>query len=394
MMREDSGFTCAKPRAGIWPGWFCAGVFLAGVVLLSGCGKFFPPQSSTGGGGNGGGSSSGDFLYAGNQGTNPLTIAGFSLANSTLSVISGSPWQVSLEPTALAITPSNTYLYMGSAGGGIYVFVIGSNGAVSLGNSGAPVATGVEPSVLRVDSTGQWLIGADALAGEVFVFQIGNGGLLTSISSSFITLNTATPAQDLEIAPNGSLVFVSLGTGGVYTLSFDATDGALVQVNGVLNPKLSGGADYGMAVTPSGSYLLVAETAVGGVRVLSIGSGGVLTEISGSPFKTNTGAFAVLIDSTGSYAYVANRANGTISAFSIASTGALTALSGSPFTTGSAPSGLVEDNSHTYLAVVCAGGNPDLQMFSINSTTGALTSFKTATTGTDPTDATTIAATH
>lgn len=394
MVREDSGCTCAKPRGGIRLGWFCAGVCLAGVVLLSGCGKFFPPLSSTGGGGNGGGSSSGDFLYAGNQGTNPLTIAGFSLASSTLSVISGSPWQVSLEPTALAITPNNTYLYMGSAAGGIYVFVIGSNGAISLGNSGAPVATGVEPSVLRVDSTGQWLIGADALAGEVFVFQIGNGGLLTSISSSSITLNTATPAQDLEIAPNGSLVFVSLGTGGVYTLSFDATNGALAQVNGVLNPKQSGGADYGMAVTPSGGYLLVAETAVGGVRVLSIGSDGVLTEISGSPFKTNTGAFAVLIDSTGSYAYVANRANGTISAFSIASTGALTTLSGSPFTTGSAPSGLVEDNGHAYLAVVCAGGNPDLQVLSINSATGALTSFKTATTGTDPTDATTIAATH
>lgn len=372
----------------------CAGLCLAGALLLTGCsGKFFPPLTS-GGGGGGSTSSSGNYLYVGNQGTNPLTVAGFSLASSSLSGISGSPWQVSLTPTALAVTIDNKYLYVGSAAGGIYVFTIGSNGAISLANNGAPVATGVEPSVLRVDSTGKWLLGADAFAGEAYVFQIGNGGVLTSISSSVVTLNTTTPAQDLEIAPSNSLVFVSLGTGGVYTLSFNATSGALAQVNGVLNPKQSGGADYGMAVTPSGNYLLVAETAVGGVRVLSVSSSGGLSEISGSPFTTATGAFWVLLDSTGTYAYVSNRSNGNISAFSIGTTGALTAVSGSPFSTGSSPGQMVEDNSKTYLAVICAGGNPDLQVFSINSSTGALTSFKTATTGTDPTEARVIAATH
>lgn len=381
-------------RAGL--GVICAGVCLAGALLLAGCGKFFPPLNSGGGGGNGGGggSSSGDYLYVGNQSTNPLTVAGFSLASSALNVISGSPFQVSLEPTSLAITPDNTYLYMGSAAGGIYVFTIGSNGALSLANGGAPVATGVEPSVLRVDSTGRWLLGADAFAGEAYVFQIGNGGVLTSISSSIVQLNTATPAQDLEIAPNNSLVYVSLGTGGVYTLSFDASNGALQQVNGALQPKQSGGADYGMAVTPSGNFLLVAETGIGGVRVLSATSSGGLSEISGSPFKTATGAYWVVVDSTGTYAYVSNRANGNISAFSIGSTGALTAVTGSPFATGTSPVQMIEDKSHTYLAVVCSGGAPDMQVFSINSTTGVLTSFKTATTGNDPTQATVIAATH
>lgn len=387
MFRRDTGRVMTMRSVRI-----CADVCLAGALLLSGCGKFFPPQTS--GGGGGGGTSSGDYLYVGNQGTNPLTVAGLSLANSSLSVISGSPWQVSLEPTALAVTTDNKYLYVGSAAGGIYVFTIGSNGAITLANNGAPVATGVEPSVLRVDSTGKWLLGADAFAGEAYVFQIGSGGVLTSISSSVITLNTSTPAQDLEIAPNNSLVFVSLGTGGVYTLSFNSANGALAQVNGVLNPKQSGGADYGMAVTPSGNYLLVAETAVGGVRVLSVSSNGGLSEISGSPFTTATGAFWVFVDATGTYAYVSNRSNGNISGFSIGSTGALTAISGSPFSAGNSPGQMVEDNSKTYLAVVCAGGNPDLQVFSINSSTGALTSFKTATTGTNPANARVIAATH
>lgn len=374
----------------------CVAICCAGMLPLSGCGKFFPPLKSTGGGGNGGGggSSSGDFLYAGNLGTNPPTVAGFSIASSALNNISGSPWQLSLEPTALAVTPDNAFLYVGSASGGIYVFTIGSNGALTLGNSGASVATGVAPSVLRVDSTGKWLIGGSAFSGQVFVYAIDSGGLLTPLSSSVVALNSSTPIQDLVIAPGNSLVFASSGTAGVYTMSFNASTGALAQVNGVLNPKQSPDADYGLAITPSGNYLLVAETGIGGVRVLSVSSSGGLSEISGSPFRTATGAFAVLVDSAGKYSYVANRANGNISAFSIGSTGTLTAITGSPFSTGGSPSQMVEDKSDTYLAVVNAGGSPDLQVFTISSTTGALASFKTASTGTSPANATTIAATH
>lgn len=366
------------------------------MFLLSGCGKFFPPLSSTGGGGNGGGggSSSGDFLYAGNLGTNPPTVAGFSIATSALSNISGSPWQLSLEPTALAVTPDNAFLYVGSASGGIFVFTIGSNGALTLGNSGSSVATGVAPSVLRVDSTGRWLIGGSAFSGQVFVEAIGSGGILTPLSSSVVALNSSTPIQDLVISPSNSLVFASAGTAGVYTMSFNASTGALAQVNGVLNPKQSPDADDGMAITPSGNFLLVAETGIGGVRVLSVSSSGGLSEISASPFKTATGAFAVLVDSAGKYAYVANRSNGNITAFSIGSTGTLTAITGSPFSTGGSPSQMVEDKTDTYLAVVNAGGSPDLQVFSIDSSTGALTSFKTASTGTSPANATTIAATN
>lgn len=370
---------------------------LVPALLLAGCGKFFPPLSSTGtGSGSGSGTSSvGDYLYAGNLGTNPLSIAGFVLANSALSTITGSNWSVSLEPTALAVTPDDSYLYMGSAAGGIYVFTIGSSGALTLANNGAPVATGVEPVVLRVDPTGKFLLGADAFAGEAYVFQIGTGGALTSINSSLVTLNASVAATDLEIAPSGSYVFVSCGTAGIYSLSFNTTTGALAQINNPLPPKQTADADYGMAIAPSGSYLFAAETGISAVRVFSISTSGVLTEVSGSPYSTGTGPYAVLVDSTGSYVYVTNRTDGTISGFLLSGTGALTAISGSPFTTGKLPSAMVEDKTDTYIAVLNAGGSPDMQIFKFNATTaGALTSFATATTGTDPTDAISLAATH
>jgi 6-phosphogluconolactonase len=364
---------------------------LASLLVLAGCGQFFPPLTS---GGGGSGSSSGDYIYAGNVGTNPLTVAGFSIASAALSSISGSPWSVALEPTALAVTPNDTYLYAGSAAGGIYVYTIGSTGAITIGNGGVPVATGVSPSVLRVDPTGNWLIGGSTFAGQAYVYQIGTGGTLTSISTSIVTLNSSDPVTDLEITPTGSYIYVSCGTAGVYTMSFDTSTGAMAQVNTVLSPKVTDAADYGLAIAPSGSYLFAAETVTGGVRVFSIGTNGTLTETSGSPYTTGTGAWSVLVDSTGSYVYVANRTQGTISGF-LLNNGALTQITGSPFTTGTLPVAMVEDKSDAYIAVICNGGGPDLQVFKFDSTTaGALDSFATAKTGTDPTEASSIAATH
>jgi len=371
--------------------WTVAGC--AALLALTGCGQFFPPLSSSGGGGT---TSSADDLYVANLGTNPLSVAGFSVATTgTLTSISGSPFSVELEPTALAITPSDSYLYVGSAAGGIYVYTIGSNGAISIANDGSPVATGVAPSVLRVDPTGKFLIGADALVGNVYVFQIGSGGALTSISSSLVTLNASVPANDLQITPGGGLVFVSCGTAGIYTMSFNTSTGALAQVQGVLTPKQSGDAIYGMDVTPSGSFLLAAETGISSVRVFTIGSSGSLNEVTGSPVKTGLGPFGVLVDSTGSYAYVTNRSDGTISAFLISNTGALTPITGSPFATGTLPEQMVEDKTDAFVAVICAGGGPDLQLFKFDTTTaGALDSVATTKTGTDPTQATALAATH
>lgn len=377
--------------------WLAAGC--AALLALTGCGQFFPPLSSSGGGGNNGGggtSSAGDFLYVANLGTNPLSVAGFSVATAgTLTSISGSPYSVELEPTALAVTPNDSYLYVGSAAGGIYVYTIGSNGVISIANNGSPVATGVAPSVLRVDPTGNYLIGADALVGNVYVFQIGSGGSLTAISSSLVTLNASVPANDLEITPGGGLVFVSCGTAGIYTMTFNTSNGALAQVHGVLSPKQNSDAIYGMAVTPSGSYLLAAETGISSVRVFSIGSSGSLSEAAGSPVKTGLGPFGVLVDSTGSYVYVTNRAAGSISGFLLSNSGALTPITGSPFATGTLPQLMVEDKTNAFLAVICAGGGPDLQVFKFDATTpGALDSVATSKTGTDPTEASALAATH
>jgi 6-phosphogluconolactonase len=357
---------------------------MAGVLALSGCGQFFPPLTS----GSGGTGSSGDYLFAGNLG--PGTVAGFSIASAALSVASGSPNTVSLVPTSLAVTPNDDYLFVGGPGG-IYTYAIESGGALAAAGNGG-YAQVPDPAVLRVDPTGNYLLGGDALSGTVYVFQIGTDGALSQVGST-LTLNANEPVTDMEIASNGTnyYVYVSCGTGGIYAMSL--SNGSLTELtNGNYAPKTTDAADQGMAVAPDGDYLFAAETVTGGVRVFSITTNGSLTEsTTNSPVATGTAPWAVLVDATGSYVYVADRTKAEISQFSLA-TGKLTAI-GTPIATGSLPVQMVEDNSKTYVAVVCTGGDPDMELYTIG-TTGALTKFTTATTGTDPTEASSLAATH
>lgn len=358
---------------------------IASVVVLlcvAGCGKFFVPEN---GNGSGGGSGSSDYFYVGNQTTG--TIAGFSVGTSNLSNTSNSPYSISvgLTPTSMAVTPNGSYVYVGSVAGGIFGFSVSSNGSLSTLNSGSALVSGVAPAVIGVDPTGAWLVeidlGTTTTAPIAHLFAINSSSGLLTQQGNPLGLDVGSP-NGIVFTPSNGLVYVSLGTGGVDVLTLNSS-GVLTKTNQFLQPLGAQDADTGMAVDPGGKYLFIAETGSKGLRVLSIASTGVLTEVTGSPFQTGLGPTAVLVDSTGSYVYVANRTDGTISAFTLASTGVVTAISGSPFTTGSQPSGLAEDTAHAHIGVANAGGSPDFQVFTIGSATsttpGGLTSFAKTT---------------
>jgi 6-phosphogluconolactonase (cycloisomerase 2 family) len=110
----------------------------------------------------------------------------------------------------------------------------------------------------------------------------------------------------------------------------------------------------------------------------------------------------VLLDPTGSFVYVANKGSNNISGFTLTlASGKLTAISGSPFSSGGQlPIAMINDNSKKFVAVINSGangsgGNNDLQFFKFDATTdGKLDPVTTATTGTDPTNPQSLAATH
>jgi 6-phosphogluconolactonase (cycloisomerase 2 family) len=193
-------------------------------------------------------------------------------------------------------------------------------------------------------------------------------------------------------------VFVALGTAGdlVYTFNTVSTSGALSSPLYVA-PLSSATSDNALAVSPNSSTLFIARsngTSPGTLSSYTIGSGGVL----GLPVTIGTTGvqpFAVVVNAAGSDVYVADRSDSTITGFSVASNGTLTTLALSPYSSGPEVSALAVDKSGDYLLAVANGGSPDLTMYSFDSTTaGKLDLSATIATGTDPTGAVALAATH
>ena len=383
------------------------GFSLLGLLLgLTACNGFFMPVNPNPP------AAAGDSIYVAN-GANTF-IAGFSLSSTgALSVLNNSPYNNGVAATALAITPNNSFLYASGTLGGIYQYAINSDGSLSVQNNGSPLVQDVIVTTMQVDSTGAYLlaagIGVAAQAQAIGIYQIdSSSGALTALGGSPLTLYLGASAHPPLTAPTGMLitpdntkVYVSLGNLGVQVLTL-GSGGALSTGNPptFLPPssKSTSPSDNGLASDPNSKFLFVAEINTG-LRVLSIGSGGALNEITGSPYTTGSGPTAVTFDPTGAYVYVTNKQANANSIYGFAlnaTSGQLTAISGSPFkSVGTLPVAMATDSSKKYLAVVCNGGGPDVQLFSYSTTTpGALVAGASATTGTAPTGAQAIIATR
>lgn len=376
-------------------------VVLAGASLLAGCKNFWKLPSGSSGGGSGGGSgpSSGVF-YVANQATNQ--VAAFSIVSGTLTKVSGSPYTLTAAPLALAVAPNGNFLYVGSAQG-IFVYSIGSGGGLTLGNSGGVISSDLA-TTMQVDSTGSWLVESGPDLGQLMAININSTtGLPSSTTEQTATL-PATTVQQLTIAPDNAHVFVALGAAGTEEVAFNSGSGTPFGTMSNIAVKNSAGAAVSVAVDPQNRLVYVGETAAttgsntGGVRAFNYST---MTEISGSPFASGgLGPYSILPLSAGTYVYVANRTvsgsgNGNIAGFSVTTSGTtvgLTALS-TTATTGASPQSMAAESKGNYLLAVDFGGNPDLEAYTFDTTTpGKLNSGITGATGTDPVEASAVAA--
>ena len=182
---------------------------------------------------------------------------------------------------------------------------------------------------------GTWLVGLDAngpTANEAIVesYQINasTGGLTQGVTGIYTYTGTQIPAivpLSVKFAPNQNYLFAAVGTAGDLVFQFNSSSG--VYSTGVLQllQSTSTLSDNALAVSSSGSYLYIARSGTGGgVGVYTIGTGGVLNPVTGSPFAAGSQPFSVVVNSTGTDVYVANQIDSTISGYSVGSTGALT----------------------------------------------------------------------
>lgn len=360
------------------------------VPALTGCSGFFVPVT---GGGGGGGTTGNNVVYVANATTS--SVSGFSIGTGTLTQVTNSPLALGYSPVAMVVTRSNSFLYVAGPVN-INVYPIASDGSISVPTNGSTVAVASVAS-LDVSPDGNWLFGLDAVQQLLDVFQINTStGALTSATAPVpysIEAGVWVPRM-VRVSPNGTLVFAALGTAGDTVFTFNTSTGVAVASQHLnLGTTTS---DNALAVDKSSATLYIARSGVGpGVAVYTIGTGGQLNAVTGSPFPAGAQTFSVVLDTTGKYVYAANRADSTISGYSIGTGSVLTPLSGSPYSSGSLVTSLGVDRTGTYLLAAANGGSADLTMYSFDATTpGKLDKVTSVATGTDPTGPIAVALTH
>ncbi|HEY2040659.1 MAG TPA: beta-propeller fold lactonase family protein [Edaphobacter sp.] len=372
--------------------WSISAFVLAASTALIGCGNFFvPPDNSGGGGGGGGGGTGTARVYVANATT--MTVSGFTIGTNKLTAVPNSPVSLGFAPTSLVVSPKNSFLYIAGPSS-INVYAINSDGSLTAAQNGVTVIV----NAIDVSPDGQWLFGLDNFQNVLHEYQIdsSSGGLTPKNDIPYDALTGTISRQAVKVSPTGNYVFAALGNGGDRIFTLNTADGTTTFVPGGLKFDSPTTSDNALAIDSTGSFLYIARSgANGGVAVYTIGAGGALNSISGSPFAAGNGPFSVSLDKTGKYLYVGNRTDGNISAYTIGTGSALTPIAGSPFDSGDFVNTLAIDPGGTYLLAGANQGNPDLSMYTFDATTpGKLNVATTIATDTDPAGVVAIAATH
>ena len=255
------------------------------------------------------------------------------------------------NPVAEAVSADDQNLFVVNQDDNTIVqFVIGTDGKLypfyTVNTPGIfPMAVAVNKANLFVADTYEPLplcSNAHPCPGSISVFPLSG-----STSSCTATTCLGSPAVNPAVS------------GNYWPLTLSGTN-----ANDVIVPT-------GINVLASGSYVYVSAydtstpSPVGYVFGFSVGSGGVLTALSGSPYPAGVQPSAIASDPSSTYVYVTDYVSGDVLAYTVAA-GNLTLMAGSPFPAGNHPAAIVVDPSFSY-AYVANSGDGTVEAYSISN---------------------------
>jgi 6-phosphogluconolactonase (cycloisomerase 2 family) len=328
---------------------------------------------TTGGSGTGGGAfavnritiAGGKFLYASNGGTHD--IGAFSIDPNTgiLTAVTGSPFSAGATAgfgdISLAASPGGQFLFAGLASNNtVAIFNIGADGSLSPAGSAAVPA---QPAGMKVSPNGQYLaVGLPAYvnAGGVAMFSIGANGALTMVNGM--------PSMD---SGAGFLAGVDINCGSTFLTGGEMTPGstivdvfsigsagALSRIQGSpFSPGVGTNSNVAL-LSPDDQVLFASNQISKTITSFTVSSSGSLTLVAGSPFAigaTGSNPSGMATDQSGSLLYVASDSPNMIQVFNIAANGALSPVPNSPFAAN--PSGSLLSLA-AFPAKTCAAGSP------------------------------------
>jgi len=297
---------------------------------------------------------------------------------------------IGTNPTAIAMDPTDTFLYI--------TFQYQNGYSVSSPGPGGVAVFPIHPD----GSLGSPLLntsyGGVTVANPLPYYPVGNNPVGIAVSSLYCTPTTGTITTKACTTGSGAagqytqpVVYVIdqdsvSGTPTGVILAFQqqynwtgttpGPTGYLTPVNGsLLNGYAAGSLPAGISVSPNGPYLYVTDETNNLVYGKTINANGSLTAISST--ATGLDPLGLTIDPTGKFLYVANYASNSVSSYTINTGGTLTAVSSgsgaSTTATGNGPNCVVIEpalGTYLYTSNNLGGTVSGMQL---SSSTGALT---------------------
>ena len=273
------------------------------------------------------------------------------------------------------IDPSKKYLYVvnsgtdSTVGSGVYGFAIGADGSLTA-TPNSPYQTDHLPVSLAFDTSGTYLYVSNQQDHSISAFTINPATGELSPLATYTLVHGHLPAQ---LAVHGNFLYVAVtNPSAVEVFSINASTGVLTEgVTG--SPFGTDQGPFAVAINPQGTVLYTVAPGVGPnsryISAFTIAADGTLAGNMNNPV-IDVARNYVAFDPSGKFLLVTQQAGIDVYQYDQVTGDAGSPVSGSTFAAGNNPvSFAVDASSHVYVG---NDGSANVSQYTLDSTTGAL----------------------
>ena len=288
----------------------------------------------------------GNYAYVANNGSGDISVYAIDGATGALTQIAcgavgaagctgttqPTNFAAGTNPTAVTIDPAGAFAYVTNYGSGtVSQYWVSPSGPLAPMTTPTVTTGGTNPCSVAVDSTGRYAYVTNCGSASVSQYTIGASGMLTPMTTAVVAAGTF--PSSITVDPTGKYVYVTNnGSNTISQYRITAT-GALAPMSTAT--VAAGTRPRSVMVDSTGKYAYAINDGSNNVSQYLIDATGAyatggLYPMTPSTVAAGTTPWQVTVESSGHYAYVANGASNNVSQYTLGAGGALTPMAGTP----------------------------------------------------------------